>query len=211
MPHYELGHWIAFLGMAVLLNLSPGPDIAFMLGHTVKHGRRQGFAAMLGVWSGALFHVGCAAIGLSAILYTSATMFLVVKWVGVVYLSWLGIQALRAKGTVLELDAPAQPRTVAQVYWQGVLIDILNPKVAIFFVALLPQFVVPGAGPVPLQLGLHGVLIIVVAAFVEPPLILLGDRLSQRLRASRRVSAWLDRTLGAFFLGLAARLAAFRQ
>ncbi|WP_414442536.1 LysE family translocator [Burkholderia sp. 22PA0106] len=210
MLHYEPAHWMAFFGMAVLLNIAPGPDIAFILGHTVRNGRRHGFAAMLGVWSGALFHVVCAAVGLSAILYASASLFLAVKWIGVGYLAWLGIQSLRSKGGALEIPAPA-PRTVAQVYRQGVLIDILNPKVAIFFLALLPQFVVAGAGPVPLQLGVHGALIIAVAALIEPPLIMLGARLSQGLRANRRVSAWLDRALGAFFLGLAAKLAAFRH
>ncbi|WP_244112593.1 LysE family translocator [Burkholderia gladioli] len=211
MLHYDSAHWLAFLGMAVLLNVTPGPDLAFMLGHTVKSGRRHGFAAMLGVWSGALFHVMCAAIGLSAILYTSASLFLVVKWVGVIYLSWLGIQALRSKSGAFQLDEPTRQRSPMQVFLQGVLIDILNPKVAIFFLALLPQFVVAGAGPVPLQLGLHGVLIVAVAAVIEPPLILFGDRLAQRLRASRRMAAWIDRTLGAFFLGLAAKLAVFRQ
>ncbi|WP_414451445.1 LysE family translocator [Burkholderia sp. 22PA0099] len=210
MLHYDPAHWMAFFGMAVLLNIAPGPDIAFILGHTVRNGRRHGFAAMLGVWSGALFHVACAAVGLSAILYASASLFLAVKWIGVGYLAWLGIQSLRSKGGALEIPSPP-PRTVAQVYRQGVLIDILNPKVAIFFLALLPQFVVAGAGPVPLQLGVHGTLIIAVAALIEPPLIVLGARLSQGLRANRRVSAWLDRALGAFFLGLAAKLAAFRH
>ncbi|GAB7534737.1 LysE family translocator [Burkholderia sp. 3C] len=210
MLHYDPAHWMAFFGMAVLLNIAPGPDIAFILGHTVRNGRRHGFAAMLGVWSGALFHVACAAVGLSAILYASASLFLAVKWIGVGYLAWLGIQSLRSKGGALEIPA-LPPRTVAQVYRQGVLIDILNPKVAIFFLALLPQFVVAGAGPVPLQLGVHGALIIAVAALIEPPLIVLGARLSQGLRTNRRVSAWLDRALGAFFLGLAAKLAAFRH
>ncbi|WP_253185502.1 LysE family translocator [Burkholderia plantarii] len=211
MLNYDFAHWIAFLTMAILLNISPGPDIAFILGNTLKSGRRHGFAAMLGIWVGALFHVSCAAIGLSAILYTSATMFLIVKWVGVAYLTWLGIQALLSKAGAFHINEPAKPRTISEVFFQGAFIDILNPKVAIFFLALLPQFVVDGAGPVPLQLAVHGILIIAVAALVEPPLILLGDRLAARIRANQKAATWIDRTLGVFFLGLATKLAVFRQ
>ncbi|MHA3026437.1 LysE family translocator [Chromohalobacter israelensis] len=98
MFDYSLVHWLAFLSAAVLLNLSPGPDIAFILGQTLRSGRRHGFAAMLGVWSGAALHVVMAAAGLSAILATSAVAFSVVKWVGAAYLIWLGVKMLLSKG-----------------------------------------------------------------------------------------------------------------
>lgn len=211
MLSYDFPHWIGFFFMAVLLNISPGPDIAFILGNTLKSGKRHGFAAMLGIWAGALFHVSCAAIGLSAILYTSATMFQIVKWAGVAYLTWLGIQALRSKSSAFHINEPTRERTTSEVFFQGAFIDIFNPKVAIFFLALLPQFVVEGAGPVPLQLAVHGVLIIAVAALVEPPLILLGDKLASRVRGNQKTATWIDRILGVFFLGLATKLAVFRQ
>ncbi|NWO09846.1 LysE family translocator [Chromohalobacter salexigens] len=208
MFDYSLVHWLAFLSAAVLLNLSPGPDIAFILGQTLRSGRRHGFAAMLGVWSGAALHVVMAAAGLSAILATSAVAFSVVKWVGAAYLIWLGVKMLLSKGDAFISSDGGQDAKVTSVYWQGVLVSALNPKVAVFFLAFLPQFVVAGAGPMGAQLFLHGSLIIVVAAFIEPPLVMMGAKLGAFLKASPRVGMWMDRGLGAMFVALGARLAA---
>lgn len=205
---YDLQHWLTFLTAAVLLNLSPGPDMAFIIGHTVKSGRRAGLTAMIGIWSGALFHVGFAVVGLSALLATSALAFSVVKYVGAAYLVWLGIQAWRSKGENLNFDAiEGKQPSLSKIYWQGLLIDLLNPKVAIFFLAFLPQFVEPGAGSASAQFLLHGLLIIVVAAVIEPPLILVGDRMAARLRESTRFRMWLDRSLGSLLILLGIKLA----
>ncbi|MEM7171328.1 MAG: LysE family translocator [Pseudomonadota bacterium] len=203
---YDLAHWITFFSAAVLLNLSPGPDFAFILGHTVKGGPRQGFAAMLGIWAGALFHVLLAVLGVSAIVATSAIAFSVVKWAGIAYLVWLGIQTLRQAGGSFAVDRTAPPVGLWPIFQQGVLIDLLNPKVAVFFLAFLPQFVQPEAGPVPLQLLLHGMLIIVVAALVEIPLVFLGGKLTTWLRESKKAKKRLDQALGALLIALAAKL-----
>lgn len=208
MFEYTVVHWITFLSAAVLLNLSPGPDIAFILGQTLRSGRRGGFAAMFGIWSGAALHVVMAAVGLSAILATSALAFSVVKWIGAAYLIWLGIKMLLSKGDSLISRKGNGELPVTSIYWQGVLVSALNPKVAIFFLAFLPQFVVVGAGPAGAQLLLHGSLIIVVAAFIEPPLVLAGSKLGAILRNNRRIGLWMDRSLGALFVALGARLAA---
>ena len=207
MFEYSLIHWTTFLTAAFVLNLAPGPDIAFSLSQSVRGGRKTGFAAMLGVWTGATGHVLLAALGLSAIVSSSATAFTIVKIVGVVYLVWLGIQSLRSKGGTLLADGADHHDHPLKIYRQGVLVNILNPKVAVFFLAFLPQFIVEGAGPIWAQLVLHGVLVIVVAAAIEPPLILIGDGLARKLRDDARIGLWLDRTLGVIFLGLAARLA----
>ena len=189
------------------MNLSPGPDIAFILGHTVKGGAKAGTAAMLGIWTGAFGHVVLAVSGLSAIVAASAIAFSAVKWIGVAYLVWIGIAAIRSSGaSLMPKVLPAQKGNWT-IFRQGVLIDLLNPKVAIFFLAFLPQFTSPGAGPIWAQLFLHGTLIIVVAAVIEPPLVMLGGRLTAKLRDSPRVAVWLDRTLGTLLIGLAARLA----
>lgn len=206
MFDYTMTHWTTFLAAALLLNIAPGPDMAFILGHTVQGGRRSGMAAMLGIWTGACVHVLLAVLGLSAIVVASATAFAVVKWIGAIYLAWLGIQALRSDGGMLR-PVGGKSRDAASVFRQGVLIDLFNPKVATFFLAFLPQFVVPGSGPVWAQFMLHGLLIIVVAAFVEPPLILAGDRLGRRLRQSRSLRVWLDRLLGTVLVALGIDLA----
>lgn len=207
MFEYSLAHWATFLTAAVLLNLSPGPDIAFILAQTAKNGRRTGFFAMFGIWTGAFIHVLLAALGLSAILATSALAFAAVKWIGAAYLVWLGIQAFRSNGASFSSEANIAKLADSQVFRQGVLVSALNPKVAIFFLAFLPQFVVSGAGSTSAQLFLHGSLIIVVAAFIEPPLVVLGARLTNKLADNPRIAAWMDRGLGSLFVVLGARVA----
>jgi len=207
MFDYTLVHWSTFLIAAVLLNLSPGPDIAFILAQTAKNGQRSGFAAMFGIWSGAFLHVLLAAVGLSAILATSAAAFTLVKWIGAAYLIYLGFKAIKSDGGSYSSTSKMEPLSNSKIYKQGVLVAALNPKVAIFFLAFLPQFVVEGAGPASAQLFLHGSLIIVVAAFIEPPLVILGARLTKYLGRNRRVAAWMDRGLGALFIGLGTKLA----
>ncbi len=211
MFDYSLLHWTTFLTAAVLLNLSPGPDIAFILGQTVKGGRKSGFAAMFGIWTGAFGHVLMAAAGLSVVLATSAVAFSVVKWAGAAYLVWLGIQALRSDGGKFVAEGVRTDTRALPIYKQGVMVGLLNPKVAIFFLAFLPQFVVAGAGPVPAQLFLHGLLIIVVAGFIEPPLVMAGEKLTGKLRANPRIGLWMDRSLGAIFVALGIRLAMEKQ
>ncbi len=207
MFNYDLAHWSTFFLAAFLLNLSPGPDFAFILSHTVKGGKRAGTAAMLGIWTGAFGHVIFAALGLSAIIAASSTAFTIVKWVGVIYLVWLGIKAIRSDGGNLLIEKGTSKENFATIFRQGVLIDLFNPKVATFFLAFLPQFVVKGAGPVWAQLMLHGTLIIAAAAIVEPPLIFVGDKMTYHLRQSRSLRVWLDRTLGGVLIGLGLRLA----
>lgn len=206
MFDYSLAHWSTFFTAAILLNLSPGPDMAFILGQTARVGRRSGFAAMFGIWTGTGVHTLLAALGLSAILTTSATAFLLVKWLGVIYLVWLGIQAFRSSGIIQASQTQNMTGNTA-AFRQGVLVSLLNPKVAIFFLAFLPQFVVEGAGPVSAQLFLHGILIIVTAIVIEPPLIIASARLGDFIGNSANLTKWLGRLLGTLFIGLGVRLA----
>lgn len=208
MFEYTLLHWMTFLSAAVLLNLSPGPDIAYILGQTLRSGRQHGVSAMLGIWTGATLHVVMAAVGLSAILATSTLAFSIVKWLGAVYLIWLGIKMLLSQGDQFTSVEKQGSKNLSAVYWQGVLVSVLNPKVAIFFLAFLPQFIVEGAGPAQAQLLLHGSLIIVVAAVIEPPLVMAGAKLGTLLKDKPLVGLWMDKSLGALFIALGARLAA---
>lgn len=207
MFDYSLIHWATFFSAAVLLNLSPGPDIAFILGQTIRNGRQAGFTAMFGIWSGAFLHVILAAIGLSAILATSAIAFTIVKWLGAAYLIWLGWQALSSGSGSFVSNNGTDKSSKKSIFLQGTLVAALNPKVAIFFLAFLPQFVVDGAGPVSAQLFLHGSLIIVVAAMIEPLLVIAGSRLIGSLKNNRQIGRWIDRCLGSIFIALGIRLA----
>ncbi len=207
MFDYTFIHWTTFLSAAVLLNLSPGPDMAFILGQTAHNGRQGGFAAMFGIWTGAFIHVVMAAIGLSAILATSAIAFSCVKWIGAAYLVWLGIQAIMSRDSSFLANGNSEKINNYSIYKQGIFVASLNPKVAIFFLAFLPQFVVEGAGPVSAQLFLHGCLIIVVAALIEPPLVLAGSRLISSLKSNRKIGLWMDRSLASLLILLGIRLA----
>jgi threonine/homoserine/homoserine lactone efflux protein len=211
MFDYTIAHWSTFFVAAILLNLTPGPDIAYVLAHTVKNGLRSGIAALFGVWSGLFVHVVLAAIGLSAVLATSATAFLFIKWIGAIYLIWLGIQAIRSNGSSIGIKIGQARSSDRKIYIQGVLIATLNPKVAFFFLAFLPQFVVPGAGPASAQLFLHGFLILVVGAFIEPIIMVVGVKLSNQIDQNSRAIAWMERSLGAVFIGLGIRIALSEQ
>lgn len=206
MFDYSIMHWTAFLTASILLNLSPGPDFAYILAQTVRGGRRAGFAAMAGIWTGAFGHVAMASFGLSALLASSALAFSLIKWAGAAYLVWLGISAFFSGGTVPAMLGSKPLAPLVSIYRQGALVSLLNPKVAIFFLAFLPQFVVPGAGPTPWQLLLHGTLIIVTAAFIEPLLVMGGHHVAARLRGNPRFNRWLERWLGTLLVALGIRL-----
>jgi len=208
MLSYDLSHWTTFFAAALALSIAPGPDLTLIVAHTLRGGRRCGFAAMAGIWVGAMGHVMLAAFGLSAILAASATAFAVIKWAGAAYLVWMGLRALvGAGGLAAQKETHGTGSGAWRIFRQGVFTDLLNPKVAIFFLAFLPQFVVPGAGPVWAQLALHGMLVILSAAVVEPPLILLGDRLADGLHGHARAARWLDRGVGGVLVALGVRLA----
>lgn len=204
---YSNSHWFTFFTAAILLNLSPGPDMIFIISQTSKQGIASGFRALLGIWLGTFVHIIFAALGLSAILMTSAVAFAAVKWLGAAYLIGLGIQSLRSKGTRFETDDQPHALNHRKTFRQGILISTLNPKVAVFFLAFLPQFVESEFGAVGAQLFLHGTLIIVVAAFVEIPLIFLSSKLISLMKTNAKISRWMDRSLGALFIGLGIKLA----
>ena len=188
--------------------------MAFILGQTIKGGRASGFAAMLGIWIGAACHALIAALGLSALFMSSASAFLILKSVGAVYLVWLGIQAFRSKGSAFLPDEQAdsiRTSSTSKIFAQGLVVSLLNPKVAIFFLTFLPQFVVTGAGTTSAQLLLHGFLIILVVGLVEPPLILFANKLASGFRESKTVGQWLDRSLGCVLIGLGVKLATSEQ
>ena len=200
--------WL-FYASALLLNIAPGPDTAYIVGRSLQMGWRGGAAAALGITTGCLVHVFGCAIGLSALLMASSTAFTVLKWLGAAYLCYVGVTMLLSRAPVRPAEA-ATERSVAplaKVFWQGALTDILNPKVALFFLAFLPQFVAAEAPHKALAFILLGLIFIFngtvwclgVAAFTA--------RTANRVRQSPSAVVWINRALGGTFVFLGARLA----
>ncbi|OHY79318.1 LysE family translocator [Marinobacter sp. AC-23] len=199
----DIEQFMLFLAAAVLLNVSPGSDHVYILSRTIAQGYKTGFLSSWGVCTGAMIHVIAAAAGVSAIIATSETAFLAVKLIGAGYLVWLGIQALRSRGMSFRVDTlQAKPASGYQTFRQGVLVDLFNPKVAVFFIAFLPQFVDPYKGAAWWQMITLGIIIILIALIWEAVLIVGADFISRKIRDNDAVGKWLDRTLGVVFISL---------
>ncbi len=203
-----LHSYLLFVFASIALALMPGPDMAYMLARCIAQGRRAGMLAALGFNLGGYVHLTAAVLGLSALLASSSIAFTVVKWLGAAYLIYLGIGAIRSSQGQLLIrgDASAGPggRTIL---WQAFLSDVLNPKVALFFLALLPQFVdARGAHPT-LQILLLGVTVNMIALPVNILLVCFSARFTAVLRRNTAMSRWLQRGMGALFIGLGLRLA----
>lgn len=169
----RLEQFLAFLVAAIVLNVTPGMDRVYIPSRTLAQGRTLGLMSSWGVCTGAMIHVVAAALGISAILAASATAFTLVKMAGAGYLIWLGIQALRSKGVALALEGKPETKPVSPLaaFRQGVLVDVLNPKVAIFFLAFLPQFIDPARGETWWQIVILGEIVIGIALIWEALLV----------------------------------------
>jgi threonine/homoserine/homoserine lactone efflux protein len=196
----ELSTLLLFAGSVVALVLVPGPNLIYIVTRSVEAGRRAGFASMLGVETGTLVHVAMAAVGLSALLASSATAFEIVKYAGVAYLAYLGVRALRSGGG-RQRDEAVSPAGMRRAYVEGVLVNVLNPKVSLFFLAFLPQFVDPARGDTTLQVLVLGLVFFVIGALLDLLFVLAAGSLGERLRGGRRFA-------GGVYLGLAALAAA---
>lgn len=201
--------WL-FVVAGLLLNLTPGPDMLYIAGRTLAQGLRGGIAAMQGIYAGCLVHTFAAAIGLSALLTASAEAFFVVKWIGALYLLYVGVSLLREKAPDADApeSAPLRTETLKRIFWQGFLTNVLNPKVALFFLALLPQFIAADAPNKPVAFIVLGLIFIFNSmVFVVGPFAWLVARAQRHLRASGRFTLWLNRSCGALFVGLGIKLA----
>lgn len=201
--------WAAFLAAAAILVLTPGPDMAYVATRTLGAGRAVGFAAVVGIQTGGLLHAGLAILGVSAILTVSALAFTALKLAGAAYLLWVALQLWRERGAIGAIGASAAgPRVGARrAFAEGALTNILNPKVALFYLALLPQFVDPARGGVATQmLALHLTLtalaLLFWAAFIPAT-----ARAGAMVRASAGLATALRRLMALFFVGVALRLA----
>ena len=180
----------------------------YLLGRSIVQGKRAGVIAAVGINLGGYFHLFAAIAGLSAVLATSAFAFTVVKFAGAAYLCYLGVQALRGRGTGTEVTTEGiTVLSTKRIFWQGFWSDVLNPKVAIFFLALLPQFVVPEKGNVLAQLVILGLTVNVIAIIINICIVYSSAALTAKLRGNAALSTWLNRALGTLLIGLGLRLA----
>jgi len=196
-----------FLAAGILLNLTPGPDTAYILGRSIAQGREAGIASALGICVGSIFHTCAAALGLSAILATSALAFVAIKLLGGAYLIFLGIKMLLDRRKHLSLPTNFRRRTTAAAFRQGVFTNILNPKVALFFLAFLPQFIDPTSNSKVLAFLILGFTFVTTGTVWCLILAWFASAFSERLRTNETIAQWLNRTAGALFVFLGLRLA----
>jgi RhtB (resistance to homoserine/threonine) family protein len=196
-----------FMAAGILLNLTPGPDTAYILGRTIAQGREAGIASALGISVGSIFHTCAAALGLSAILATSALAFGAIKLMGGAYLIFLGIKMILDRGRELSLPSNFRRRTTMAAFRQGILTNLLNPKVALFFLAFLPQFINPASNVKVIAFLLLGFTFVTTGTIWCLVLAWFASAFSRRLRNNEKISQWLNRTAGALFVFLGLRLA----
>lgn len=205
-------HLGLFVLTGLLLNLTPGPDVLYIVSSGLRGGARAGFVAALGITAGCCVHIAAATVGLGALVATSATAFSVLKWVGAAYLVYVGLSALlrRTAGTALTGEASPSgnaPVDLGAVFLRGLWTNVLNPKVAVFFLAFLPQFIAPDAADKTLTFLALGLLFNLNALPVNLGYGLAAAWLSVRLRGAGRLVDALERAAGGLFIYFGLRLA----
>lgn len=203
-----LDNYLLFVLGSIVLIIVPGPDMIYLLSRCIAQGRKAGLVAALGFNVGGYFHLTAAILGLSAILATSPAAFTVVKWLGAAYLVYLGVQALLSTRNSMALSTEcSRSQRLRQILWQGFLSDVLNPKVAIFFLAFLPQFIDRNSSHPTLQLILLGVTVNMLALVINVPLVLLSSRVTEALRRRSTLTRQLTQMMGLLFIVIGLRVA----
>lgn len=207
MPAFGIHDFGLFLCAGILLNLTPGPDTVYILGRSIAHGRRAGVASALGICVGSVFHTGAAAFGLSAFLATSAWAFSAVKLAGAAYLIFLGVRILLQPEHALHMPEEFPRNNAASAFRQGILTNVLNPKVALFFLAFLPQFIDSAAPSKMAAFLILGFTFVTTGTTWCLVLAWFAAGVSGRLRGNARIAAALNRAVGSLFIFLGLRLA----
>lgn len=196
-----------FLLAVLAIQITPGPGMLFILANGIAGGPRAGIAAAFGAATGMMFHTAAAAAGLAALFQAAPPVYDAVRLAGACYLLWLAVDHFRSAGSLDELEPPAKRSSIRRVYLRAIANNLANPKVILFFVAFLPQFVVPGAGPPTVQFVILGTVFLLVGLVLDTIIGLLSGRLGNTLRRRKWVTKLLDRIAGTILAGLGLRLA----
>ena len=200
-----------FIISGLLLNIMPGPDSLLIMARSATQGWRAGVAAAAGIGAGTMVHVLAAAIGLSAILATSATAFTIVKYIGAAYILWMAIGLLRSKRSDAKELVAVAPLPYRKIFAQGLLTNVLNPKVALFFLAFVPQFIDAAAPNKALAFIILGCIFNINGMLWCVSLALFTAFASSRIKVSPAVALWLNRVTGGLFIWLGVKLALAKQ
>jgi threonine/homoserine/homoserine lactone efflux protein len=195
-----------------LLNLTPGPDVLYIVSSALRSGAKAGVVAALGITAGCFVHIFAAALGVSALMAAFSTAFTVLKWVGAGYLFYVGLKLVFARAAPLVESVAENPiqesgGALKSIFFKGFFTNALNPKVALFFLAFVPQFIAPNASHPALTFVLLGVLFNVNALPINVGYALLAAWATRRMGAVQRVMHWLDRVAGVMFVGFGIKLA----
>lgn len=206
---FGINNFETFLIAGILLNLTPGADTMYILGRSISQGKKSGILSALGISTGSLIHCIIAAFGLSLIIAKSAIAFNTIKYLGAFYLIYLGLMSLlnksRNRFEINNLDKK-KPKNV-KIYFSGILTNILNPKVALFYLAFLPQFIDPNYIKSSLPFIILGLTFTTTGTLWCLTLALFSAKLSDRIRRNYKIKSWLDKITGGIFIALGIKLA----
>jgi RhtB (resistance to homoserine/threonine) family protein len=214
---FGITHFPLFLVAVFLLNVTPGPDTAYIVGRSVAQGRSAGIVSAMGISAGCIVHALACAFGLTALLAASATAFTVVKFAGAIYLMYLGVRLLFAKPAkpadsdttthAGEANIRSAPKSLRQLFMQGFVTNVLNPKVVLFFVSFFPQFVAADSPSKVLSFLALGVAFILMTTVWNSFVAWIAGSVTERFAGKPGVKRWLDRSVGSAFVGLGIKLA----
>lgn len=198
-----------FILAGILLNLTPGADTMYILGRSISQGKKSGIISALGISSGALFHCIFAALGLSIVLAKSATTFSIVKYIGAAYLLFLGAKTLLSKSKQANaiVEETEKKQNYSKIYVSGILTNLLNPKVALFFLAFLPQFIDPNYTTNALPFLILGLTFVSTGTIWCLVLAFFSAKMANKIKKNTKIKTWLDKTTGVLFIFLGIQLA----
>ncbi len=209
---FGIDNYPAFIAAGILLNIMPGSDTIYILTRSMSQGKKAGIYSVLGISAGGLGHTLLAALGLSVLLCTSPLLFNIVKYAGVIYLIYIGLRTIISKEEMFNLnDSESGSAQYKKIFRQGVLTNLLNPKVALFFISFLPQFINTGISSGPLPFLILGVTLVLTGAVWFLILVYFSSALTDKIRKKPALSGIIQKISGSVFIGMGLTLALNRK